>query len=59
VRLVFPEAIGDFWVGVWKSIRRGWQVFSTFVRYEVRDGSKIRFWYDLWCGDYPLKSSFF
>jgi hypothetical protein len=35
----------------------GWEVFSSFVRYEVGDGSKIRFWHDLWCGE-PLKISF-
>ena len=22
------------------------------------DETKIRFWYDLWCGDQPLKKSF-
>jgi hypothetical protein len=43
---------------VWKHIRRGWGVFSRFVRYEVGDGTKIRFWHDLWCGDQPLKESF-
>jgi hypothetical protein len=25
-------------LGVWKCIRRGWEVFSKFVRYEVGDG---------------------
>jgi len=29
---------------VWKHIRRGWRVFSRFVRYEVRNGTEIRFW---------------
>jgi hypothetical protein len=24
----------------------------------VGEGSKIRFWHDLWCGDHPLKASF-
>jgi hypothetical protein len=38
------EVEGPFGVGVWKHIRRGWGVFlSRFVKYEVRDGSKIRF----------------
>jgi hypothetical protein len=33
---------------VWKHIRRGWGVcFSSFVRFEVGDGTKIRFWHEL------------
>jgi hypothetical protein len=24
----------------------------------VKDGSKIKFWHDLWCGDQPLKATF-
>jgi hypothetical protein len=39
-------------------MRRGWGVFSRFVRYKVGDGSKIRFWHDLWYGDRPLKAFF-
>jgi hypothetical protein len=42
---------GPFGVGVWKHIRRVLRVFffffSRFVKYEVRDGSKIRFWHDV------------
>jgi hypothetical protein len=43
---------------VWKNIRRGWGVFSRFIRFEVRDGSKTRFWYDVWHGDQTLKATF-
>jgi hypothetical protein len=28
---------------VWKYIRRGWEIFSRFVRYEVGDGSRSGF----------------
>jgi hypothetical protein len=28
------------------------------VRFDVRDGSKIRFWCDVWCGDHTLKEAF-
>jgi hypothetical protein len=45
------EIVGPFGVGVWKHIKWGWGVFLSFMRYEVGDGSKIRFWYNLWCGD--------
>jgi hypothetical protein len=34
-------------VGVWKYIRRGWEGFFKYVRYEVGDGSKMHFWHDV------------
>jgi hypothetical protein len=46
-------------VGVWKCIKRGWEGFSKFVRYKVEDGSNVRFWHNIWCGEQPLKFSFF
>ena len=41
-------------------MRKGWEFFffSNFFGYELGDGSKSRFWYDLWCGDQPLKTNF-
>jgi hypothetical protein len=38
--------------------KEGWEVFSRFVIYEVGDGSKVRFWHDLWCGEQSLKISY-
>jgi len=35
-----------------------WEGFSKFVKYEVEDGSIVRFWYDLWCVKQPLKLSY-
>jgi hypothetical protein len=29
-----------------------------FVIYEVGDGSNIRFWHDVWCGNQPMKEAF-
>jgi hypothetical protein len=52
------EVVGPFGVGVWKYIKRGWEAISRFVRYEVEDESKLRFWRDLWCGEQPLKISY-
>ena len=46
---------GPYGVSVWKFIRRGWDNVAKFLRFEVGDGSHIRFWHDLWCGDKPLK----
>jgi hypothetical protein len=52
------EFAGTFGVGLWKYIRKGWETFSRFLRYEVGDGSRTRFWHDLWCGDTVLKEVF-
>jgi hypothetical protein len=46
------EVAGPYGVGVWKCIRRGWEGFSKFVRYEEGDGSTVRFWHD-----YGVRSS--
>jgi hypothetical protein len=35
-----------------------WGVFSSFIRYEVGNGSKARLWHDLLCGKQLLKISF-
>jgi hypothetical protein len=53
--MVTPE-VGDVLmrfmrVGLRKNIRRGWGKFSSHTKFEVGDGSKIRFWPDLWCED--------
>jgi hypothetical protein len=49
------EVFGPYGVGVWKNIRSGWKDFPRFVRLEVRDRSKIRFWQDVWCGFLDLE----
>jgi hypothetical protein len=45
-------------VGLWKYICKGWQVFRSLVRFDPDEGSKIRFWDDVWCGDRALKEAF-
>jgi hypothetical protein len=45
---VSKEVSGSFGVGLWKHIRRGWDLFAQNVRFEVGIGSKIRFWHDTW-----------
>ena len=52
------ELAGSFGLGLWKNIRKGWEKFSCFTRFEVRDGSKISFWHDQWCEDAALKVAF-
>jgi hypothetical protein len=52
--LVLPGACR----GLWKNIRKWWETFSGFTRFEVGDGERTRFWHDLWCGDSVLKEVF-
>ena len=49
---------GAYGVCMWKSIRRGWLNFSKFLRYDVGDGTCVKFWANVWCGDSPLKEAF-
>jgi hypothetical protein len=52
------EVSGTFGIGLWKHIRRGWDMFARNVRFEVGLGSKILFWHDTWCGNQPLKHAY-
>jgi hypothetical protein len=45
-------------VGLWKYICMGWQNFKRHTRFDPGEGSRIRFWDDVWCGDRPLKEAF-
>ena len=45
-------------MGLWKNIRKGWETFFGFARFEVGDGVRTKFWHDLWCGDRVLKEVF-
>jgi hypothetical protein len=49
-------AFGVGWL--WKSIKKGWEAFLGFSRFEVGDGVRAKFWHDLWCGDTVLKKAF-
>jgi hypothetical protein len=55
---IFCEPVGAYGVDLWKNIRRGWEKFCIHPRFEMREGSKFRFWYDLWCGDMAHKDAF-
>jgi hypothetical protein len=44
--------------GLWKYIRRGCRLFSSHTSFELGDGSKIRFRYDVWCGESSLREAF-
>uniref|UniRef100_A0A2N9G1C3 Reverse transcriptase domain-containing protein n=1 Tax=Fagus sylvatica TaxID=28930 RepID=A0A2N9G1C3_FAGSY len=46
------------WQMVMEHIRKGWNLLSQHVKYEVGDGTHIRFWKDLWCGESTLQEVF-
>lgn len=54
----YKVVTGPYGVSLRKRIRRGWDSFSSFINIEVGDGSRTRFWHDIWCGNHPLKDSF-
>jgi len=45
-------------VGLWKNVRKRWETFSGYTRFEVGDGTRISFWHDLWVGNMTLKAAF-
>jgi hypothetical protein len=45
-------------VSLWKTIRKEWDNFAKYVNFEVRDGTKIKFWSDIWCGSCSLKDEY-
>jgi hypothetical protein len=49
---------GSHGVGLWKFICMGWQNFRRHVKFVPGEGTKIRFWNDVWCGDSALKEAF-
>ena len=44
--------------GCWKSILVRLELFKTLVHFKVKNGSKVLFWEDVWCGDSSLKTQF-
>ena len=49
---------GGYGVGLWKTIRKLWDVVSSKLSFSVGNGKRIKFWKDKWCGDEPLNVSF-
>ena len=45
-------------MGLWKSIRKEWDILSSRLAFQVGNGQRVRFWRDKWCGDEPLYVSF-
>jgi hypothetical protein len=45
-------------VGLWKNIRKGWNLFCSHTSLILGNGSKIRFWDDVWCGKMTIEEAF-
>ena len=52
------EVNGPNGVSLWKHIWKDWGHFARHLHFEVGDGSKTRFWSDIWCGTCSLKDGF-
>lgn len=52
------EVKEGYGVGIWKTIRRGWEVLKDRIGFKVSSSNKVNFWLDKWCGDTTLRDSF-
>jgi hypothetical protein len=52
------KPVGAFGVGLWKNIKKGWESFTGYTRFDVGDGTRTSFRHELWCGDLALKVDF-
>lgn len=52
------EVRDPFKVGLWKTISKEWDLFSSNVCYAIRDGKIVKFWKDKWCSQEHLKELF-
>lgn len=49
---------GSYGVSLWKYINKGWDCFREHIRFVVSCGLRVRFWYDCWCENTPLRLVF-
>jgi hypothetical protein len=54
---VLMSLLGRIWWGYGRLLG-SYGKFSSHTRLELGDGSKVRFWHDLWCGYMSLKRAF-
>ena len=52
------EVNGPYGISLWKHIRKGWGSFACHLHFEVGDGTKTKFWDDIWCGTCSLRNAF-
>lgn len=42
---------GSYGMSFWEYIRQGCPTLSSYLKFEVRVGSQVKFWQDRWCGE--------
>ena len=52
------ESRDNFGTGLWKEIRKDWEVILDNTKFLIGDGSRVRFWKDIWCGEEALCMAF-
>ena len=52
------EIRGGYEIGLWKLIRKEWDILLPNARFLVGVGGRVSFWKDLWCGEQALCFSF-
>ena len=45
-------------VSLWRHIRSGWMSFSKHLLYDVGEGTRVKFWKHVWCGDCTRQEAF-
>lgn len=48
----------SYGINLLKYISQKRDTFLQYLQFEVGDGSKTKFWNDLWRGDFPLKKAY-
>ena len=52
------EVRGVYGMGLWKTLRKKWEVVKNRLFFVVGNWQKVKFWKDIWCGDELLCVSF-
>ena len=52
------EPMGSFEVSLWKDISNAARKLRHDCYFVIGDGSRVKFWDDLWCGERPLRVMF-
>ena len=52
------ECGNSFGIGLWKEIRKDWEVLLLNAKFVIGDGSRVGFWKDVWVGEEALCRAF-
>ena len=56
--LVYANIKGPYDTGLWKEIRKDWEILLPRVGFIVGNGRRMQFWEDAWCGEAALCTLF-